>query len=69
MTTETIAVTVEAGMGMVLGFIYSASIAWKMACITFALSPVMLIGIFALGRLQWNDRGGKTKDDKLEKAN
>ena len=67
MTTETIAVTVEAGMGMLLGFIYSASIAWKMACITFALSPVMLIGIFALGRLQWNDRGGKTKDDKLEK--
>ena len=67
LTSETVAAWVEVGMALLIGFIYSATVAWKMALITFALSPIMLIGMLAMFRLQWNDRGGNMKDVNMDK--
>lgn len=65
MTTETVATLVEAIMSLVLGLLISMFFSWRMALLTVACSPVMLIGVYAMSRLQWgNKRGKNTTNDK-----
>lgn len=60
MTTETVSTLVEACMSLFLGLIIASFISWQMALITVACSPVMLIGVVAMSRLQWGNKGGKS---------
>ena len=76
MTTETVSTLVEAGLGLILGVVISSFLSWRMALITIACSPVMLIGVVAMSRLQWGNKRGKSKHevqnsgvDAYEKSN
>ena len=74
MTTETVSTLIEAGMGLILGLLISMIISWRMALFTVAASPVMLIGIVAMMRMQWGNKRGKAKVevqkiDPYEKSN
>ena len=74
MTTETVAVVIEAGLGLLLGVVLSTIISWQMALFTVLCSPIMLVGVVAMSRLQWGNKGGKNKNetktvDVYEKAN
>ena len=61
MTTETISVVIEAILGLILGMLISLIISWRMALLTVAVSPILLIGVVAMSRLQWGHKRGKTK--------
>ena len=61
MTTETIASLVEAFLSLILGLIISMFISWRMAVFTVLSSPVMIIGVVAMSRLQWGHKRGKSK--------
>ena len=61
MTTETVATVVEAFVGLLLGLSIAAIISWRMALFTIAASPVMIIGVVAMSRLQWGNKRGKSK--------
>jgi len=63
MTTEVVSTLVEAGMGLFLGLLLSAFFNWRMALMTVACSPVMLVGVIAMSRLQWGNKRGKSKVD------
>jgi len=63
MTTETVAVLIEAFLSLILGLLISMAISWRMALLTVAVSPVMLIGVAAMSRLSWGNKRGKTKAD------
>ena len=58
MTTETVSTLVEAFVGLLLGLTVSSFISWKMALFTIAASPVMIIGVVAMSRLQWGNKRG-----------
>lgn len=64
MTTETVSTLVEAFLGLLLGLLISMAISWRMALLTVAVSPVMLIGVYAMSRLQWGNKSGKSKADR-----
>lgn len=64
MTTETVATLIEAFLGLLLGLLISMAISWRMALLTVAVSPVMLLGVFAMSRLQWGNKRGKTKAEQ-----
>jgi ABC-type multidrug transport system fused ATPase/permease subunit len=51
MTTETISVLIEAVLGLILGLLVSLILSWRMALLTVAVSPVLLIGVIAMSRL------------------
>lgn len=59
MTTETVSVVVEAALGLILGLVIALFINWKMTLITTALTPIMIIGVIAMSRLQWGNKRGK----------
>mmetsp|Transcript_9302 Transcript_9302/g.12649 ORF Transcript_9302/g.12649 Transcript_9302/m.12649 type:complete len:331 (+) Transcript_9302:868-1860(+) len=61
MTTETVSTLVEACMGLFLGVIIASFISWRMALITIACSPVMIIGVVAMSRLQWGNKRGQSR--------
>ena len=61
MTTETVSVVIEAGLGLILGLCISMIISWRMALFTVAASPVMLVGVVAMSRLQWGNKRGKSR--------
>ena len=63
MTTETVSTLVEAFVGLLLGLIIAMIISWRMALFTVAASPVMLIGVYAMSRLQWGNKRGKSKTE------
>lgn len=63
MTTETISVLVEAFVGLILGLIIAMFFSWRMALFTIAASPVMIIGVVAMSRLQWGNKKGKSKQE------
>jgi len=63
MTTETISVLAEAFLSLTLGMLISLIISWKMALCTVAVSPIMLVGVIAMSRLQWGNKRGKSKAD------
>ena len=64
MTTETVSTLVEACVGLLLGLVISMFISWRMALFTIAASPVMIIGVVAMSRLQWGNKRGKSKTDR-----
>ena len=51
MTTEVVSTLVEASMSLVLGLVIATFISWRMALLTVACSPVMIIGVIAMSRL------------------
>lgn len=51
MTTEVISTLMEAALGIFLGLLVSMFFAWRMALLTVACSPVMLVGVVAMSRL------------------
>ena len=61
MTTETVSTLVEAFVGLILGLAIASLISWRMALFTIAASPVMIIGVVAMSRLQWGNKNGKSK--------
>ena len=51
MTTEHIGVLIEATLGLIFGIIISMFYSWKMALITLAMTPLILVSGYLMGRL------------------
>lgn len=73
MTTETASTVIEAGLGLGFGVLVALFINWRMALCTIAVSPILLVGVVAMSRLQWGNKRGKNthseaKVDQYEKA-
>lgn len=74
MTTETISVMVQGFLGMILSFVLALYFSWRTALFTLLCSPILMIGVFGMSRLQWGNKGGSnthgTKEaDDYSKAN
>jgi len=74
MTTETISVLVQGCLGMGLAVIMSSYFSWRTTLLTLAASPILMIGVYGMSRLQWGNKGGSgsigTKEsDDYAKAN
>ena len=74
MTSETIIVLAEAILGLCAGIGLALYFNWPIALLAMAASPLMIIGVIAMSRLQWGNKGGKNVDslkkiDIYEKAN
>jgi len=66
MTTETLATATTAILGLSVGFALSAYFSWQMALCTVASSPIMLLGVYGMNRLQWgNKKGGSQGRNQL----
>ena len=53
MTTETLATVMEMALGLITGVALSCFFSWPIALMTIAISPLYVIGTFAMSRLQW----------------
>lgn len=60
MTTESISVLIEAFLTIAIGIMVSCIYSWQVALITLAISPMQILGTFAMARLQW--RRGEDED-------
>lgn len=74
MTTETIIVLIEAIMGLTFGFVFGIILCWQQAFMTMACTPLLMVGVVAMSRLQWGNKGGRqvgttVEADVYEKAN
>ena len=59
MTTETVSTLVEAVLGLTLGLLLAMTFNWRMALLCMAVVPLMIVGVVAMSRLQWGNKGGK----------
>ena len=55
MTTETISVLVQGCLGMGLAVIMSSYFSWRTTLLTLAASPILMIGVYGMSRLQWGN--------------
>ena len=74
MTTETIIVLFEALLSLIVSFVVGCIYCWQEALVVLASSPIMIIGVIALSRLAWGNKGGKAAGsvkevDVYDKAN
>ena len=76
LTSEHIATLLEAGLNLVVGIILSFIYTWRMALVSTAVSPLLVIGAILMSRMQNKLRSGgktsmeeKTKDDPYKKSN
>lgn len=53
MTTETLAIVMEAFLGLILGVLLSAYFCWQMSLMTIATVPILIVGVIAMSNLQW----------------
>ena len=51
MTTETLSTVLEALLGLVLGVILACIFSWRMALLTIATVPIMIVGVIAMSKL------------------
>lgn len=57
MTTETLAVVMEAFLGLILGVLLACYFSWQMALLTIATVPIIIVGVIAMSNLQWKRTG------------
>jgi ATP-binding cassette, subfamily B (MDR/TAP), member 1 len=72
MTTEHIAVLIEASLGLVVGIIISLAYSWKMGLITLSMVPFVQISGILMANLQLRakaSKGKKKEDDPYNKSN
>jgi hypothetical protein len=51
MTSETIAVVIEAFLGLVLGVSISCYYCWQESLLVLVASPILIVGVVAMARL------------------
>jgi ABC-type multidrug transport system fused ATPase/permease subunit len=66
MTTESIAVILEAVLTILCSVVISCIYSWRVALVTLAVSPMQVIGTFAMGKLQWRRN---EEEDAYKKSN
>jgi ATP-binding cassette subfamily B (MDR/TAP) protein 1 len=70
LTTETISVYLEALTGILIGFIIAVCYTWKMALVSIAASPFVVLGAMAMSKTQQRGAlGGNGGEDKYKEAN
>lgn len=62
MTTETLSTVMEAFLGLGLGLALSCYYSWQMALLTIATVPILIVGVIAMAKLQWNKTTYNKKD-------
>lgn len=60
MTTEHLAILIEAYGGLVLGLIISMFYTWRMGLVTAAFAPFISFGGVMMSRLAWKTKPGKS---------
>lgn len=64
LTTEHLAILIEAFLGLLIGIILAMSYTWKMGLITIALVPFVSLGGVMMSRMQFKARPDKDSSDK-----
>jgi ATP-binding cassette, subfamily B (MDR/TAP), member 1 len=64
MTTEHLAILIEASLTLLIGMIFAMSFTWKMGLITLVMSPFVSMGGIMMSRLQYKVRPDKDASDK-----
>jgi len=59
LSTETMSTLVEAICGLVLGVCVALYFCWQQALLTICCSPIILIGVIAMSRLNFGNKRGK----------
>lgn len=62
MTTEHLAILIEAYGGLVIGTIFAMFYTWKMGLVTLALVPFVSLGGIMMSRLHWKVKSAKAAD-------
>ena len=60
MTTEHLAILIEAYGGLILGCIIALNYTWRMGLVTMAFAPFISVGGVLMSRLAWKVKAGKT---------
>lgn len=63
MTTETLSLAFTAGMGLLLAFLMCLYFDWRTCLWNTLLSPVILIGVYGMNKLQWRSKNSKARAD------
>lgn len=72
MTTEHLAILIEAFLGLVIGVVIALCYTWKMGLVTVGLVPFVILGGVMMSKLQWNKtKPGQTAgaEDPYKKSN
>jgi ATP-binding cassette, subfamily B (MDR/TAP), member 1 len=74
LTTEHLAILIEAALGLIIGMIIALFYTWKMGLITLGMVPFVFLGGVMMSRLAWKVKpGNKTEkqkeDDPYNKSN
>jgi ATP-binding cassette subfamily B (MDR/TAP) protein 1 len=59
LSTETMSTLVEAICGLVLGVVVALYFCWQQALLTICCSPIILVGVIAMSRLNFGNKRGK----------
>lgn len=60
LTTESLALILEAGLAVVVGLVIALCFSWRIALVCIALSPTTFLGAYIMARLQWKPKGMST---------
>lgn len=74
LTSEHLAVIIEAFLGLIIGMIISFIYSWKLGLVTLAMVPFVQVGGVLMSKLAWKSNPGKntevkTQDDPYQKSN
>jgi len=59
LTTETMSTLVEAICGLTAGVVVALYFCWQQALLTICCSPIILVGVVAMSRLNFGNKRGK----------
>lgn len=64
LTSESIAVILEAALTLIIGIILSFIYTWKMALVTLSVTPLVMLGGIIMSRIQWKHKAatGQVKE-------
>lgn len=66
MTTEVLCTVTEAILGLILAVLIAIVYSWQQALLTIVVLPILIVGVVAMSRLQWGNKGGKVEGTTLE---
>jgi ABC-type multidrug transport system fused ATPase/permease subunit len=68
LTTEHLAILIEAYGGLVIGTIFALFLTWKMGLVTICLVPFVSLGGIAMSRLAWKTKVNKASNVEKDAA-
>jgi ABC-type transport system involved in cytochrome bd biosynthesis fused ATPase/permease subunit len=64
LTTEVLCTVTEAVLAVIFGVIFGLFICWQYALLILVLTPIILVGVVAVNRIRWENKGGQKQSDE-----